>query len=111
MFERRSEFFAQLFDTLGITFRRTHAARIDNTVPLKVGGRSLQLYFNEANSRWGAYFAAHERLYQTYDWSKRWLPARVGKKEQGYIKLVPYPGQERLALMELISYVKEKDSA
>jgi hypothetical protein len=104
MFEPRSTFFGQVFEALDITFRRDGRIRIDNTAPLRVGRRSLQLYFNEANSRRGAYFAAHEGLYGGYDWSKYWLVARIGKKELGYLKPVPYPGQEQIALMDLIAY-------
>jgi hypothetical protein len=89
--ERRSQYFGQLFDVLGISFKRKGPVEIDNTVPLRVGDVSLQLYFNEANSRWGAYFAAHEGLYRGYGWTSYWLVAPVGKLESGYLKMVPIP--------------------
>lgn len=111
MFEHRSEFFGQLLDAMHIDFRRDGRIRIDNNSPLGAGGNSLQLYFNEANTRRGAYFAAHEALYRSYDWSRYWLTARIEKLERGYLKVVPYPGQEQLAIADLLAYAKSASRA
>lgn len=106
MFESRAEFFGELLDALGISYRRRGAVRIDNTFPLRVGSRSLHLYFNEANSHGGAYFAALEGFYGSYDWSKYWLHTRVDSLERGYFKVVPFPGQERRALADLMKFAR-----
>ena len=106
VFESRSKYFLQLFDALGLRYRVNDTGRIDNTSPLRINEHSIQLYFNEANSLWGAYFAAHEGVYADYDWTTYWLTARVDKLEQGYRKVVPYPGQEHLALAELLGYIQ-----
>ena len=105
VFESRSKYFSGLFEALGIAYSKDGAGRIDNNTPLRTNGDSLQLYFNEANTRWGAYFAAHEGIYGDYDWATYWLKARVGKVERGYYKVVPSPGQEHLALADLLSYI------
>lgn len=106
MFESRAEFFGDLLDALGISYRRRGAVRIDNAFPLRAGCRSLHLYFNEANSRGGAYFAALENFYGSYDWSKYWLHTRVDSPERGYLKVVPFPGQERRALADLMNFAR-----
>ena len=104
--ERRSEYFGKLFDELGISFRRKASGEIDNTSPLRINKISLQIYFNEANSRWGAYLAANEAFYGGYGWSNFWLDAPVGKLERDYRKVVPIPGREHEALIDLVRYVK-----
>jgi hypothetical protein len=109
--ERRSQFFGELLERLGVAFARNGSGQVDNTVPLRIGSVSLQLYFNESNWKWGAYFATHEGLYRGYHWTQYWLPAPVGKVGSGYQKMVPYPGLEHEALADLVKYVESVKQA
>lgn len=107
LFERRSAFFSRLLAHLAIDHRLTSEGRIDASHVLRWEGHSLQLYFNEATSQRGAYFAASRRLYADYQWEPLWLEARNDRHEPKHFKVIPYPGEEHSALLNLLSYLDE----
>ena len=106
MHEKRSAFFARLFDDLGIKYQRTSSNHIDNTYPLQYKHRSLQLYFHEASARSQAYFAANETLYRGYNWKQYWLHPSVDKQESGHVVVIPILGEEQSALLDLIRHAE-----
>ena len=106
MHEKRSAFFARLFDDLGIKYQRTSSNHIDNTYPLQYKHRSMQLYFNEAHSGSEAYFTANKNLYRGYNWKQYWLESPVKKEEPEHFKVIPILGEEQSALLDLIQYAE-----
>jgi hypothetical protein len=107
MYEKRSAFFTQVFDLLQITCRVRPDGRIENASPLNYNGTSLQLYYNEATNQRGAYFAANKSLYSNFD-QEHWLEARNDRNEPNHFKLIPYPGEELLALKGILAFIKSE---
>ena len=106
MHEKRSAYFARLFDDLGIKYQRTKSDHIDSSYPLQFKHRTLQLYFHEAGPRSPAYFAANENLYRGYNWKQYWLHPPVDTKESGNVIVIPILGEEQSALLDLIQYAE-----
>ena len=73
-------------------------------------GEAIRLYFNEATADRGAYFAASARFYESFS-SDHWLEVRNCRSEPKHLKLIPYPGEEILALKAVLSFVEHKRAA
>jgi hypothetical protein len=110
MFERRSEYFAGLLDALGVTYAWLRPGCMDNNFVLRFDGASLRLYFNDATDKRGAYFAAQSDFYSGFA-PQHWLDARNQRREELHMKLVPYPGEEFVALESIIAFARSRADA
>ena len=104
MYERRSSYFASVFDSLDIGYTQDTSGRIDNNFALVFEGGPIRLYFNDATDERAAYFAVNESFYEEFQ-RGRWLDVRNARVEQTHLKWIPYPGEEREALCELLAFV------
>ena len=110
MYEKRSSFFKKLFTELDISFDEDERGLIEPSHVLSHRGKSLMVYFNEATSNRGAYFALNDAEYAGFkNW--RWLEAKNERKEDGHLKMIPYPGEEHAALKGLLVYAHRNANA
>lgn len=101
--ETESERFGAVFEELGIEVRKRADGGVDSAVPLRVGGVSLQVYFNEPARGRAAYFAFNPTTYEDFAWSPGWQPIENDRRDK-YVKYMPAAGSEREALERVIAF-------
>jgi dynein-related subfamily AAA family protein len=100
----RSDEFIQIFDRLGIQYRRNKSGGIEPHV-LSAAGRSLQAYFNDGTDSRQAYFAINPALYPDFAWAEFWEDVNVARKDKGHLQKIPIAGEEETALRALVEYL------